>query len=84
MSRIVIIADDLSGAADCAGAFARTGRETLVLIDGDKAQREGDAAEVIAIDADTRRLPPAQAAAIHAGLLERHWAPGQLLYRKID
>lgn len=84
MSRILIIADDLSGAADCAGAFARSGWETLVLIDADKAQHAGDAAAAIAIDADTRRLPPAQAAAIHAALLERHWTPGRLLYRKID
>jgi uncharacterized protein YgbK (DUF1537 family) len=85
MSRIVVIADDLSGAADCASAFARAGRETLVVIDRDSAHcAESRSAAVVAIDADTRRLPPDQAAAIHAELLDRCWTPGQLLYKKID
>ena len=85
MSRIVVIADDLSGAADCASAFVRAGRETLVVLDRETAHgSDGQSSAVIAIDADTRRLPPSQAAAIHAELVQRYWTPEQLLYKKID
>ncbi|MBK4735351.1 four-carbon acid sugar kinase family protein [Noviherbaspirillum pedocola] len=85
MSRIVIIADDLSGAADCASAFVRSGRKTLVVLDREAAHgSDSQSAAVIAIDADTRRLPPEQAAAIHAELLDRYWTPAELLYKKID
>jgi uncharacterized protein YgbK (DUF1537 family) len=82
MSRILIIADDLSGAADCASAFAKAGMDAVVVIDRDLAP---DAtAQVIAIDADSRRMPSAEAARIHRALYARYAAAGQLLYKKID
>jgi 4-hydroxythreonine-4-phosphate dehydrogenase len=78
---MLIIADDLSGAADCAVACIGHGlRATVVLGDAD-----GDAhAHVLAIDADTRRLSPKEAAAEIARLLKKHGGDSQLLYKKID
>lgn len=83
MSNVLIIADDLSGAADCASAYARAGRETLVVIDRE-ANGAHEAADVVALDADSRRMPAAEAARLHRALHARHAAPGQLLYKKID
>jgi uncharacterized protein YgbK (DUF1537 family) len=85
MTRVVIIADDLSGAADCASAFVDVGLEALIVIDRD-AQLDGwaEAAQVISIDADTRRLAGTHAARIHLDLWKRHAAPERLLYKKID
>ena len=82
MTNILIIADDLSGAADCASAFAKVGIDTLVMFDGDAAQP--DVAAVLAIDADSRRLPAPEAARIHQALQARYYADGMLLYKKID
>ncbi|MDB5933313.1 MAG: four-carbon acid sugar kinase family protein [Massilia sp.] len=85
MSQILIIADDLSGAADCASAFFKAGHETLVVIDWKVGQCAGTHnTQVIAIDADTRRLVPQDAAAVHRKMFERYRSPGQLLYKKID
>jgi 4-hydroxythreonine-4-phosphate dehydrogenase len=85
MPRVLIIADDLSGAADCASAFFKAGLETLVVIDRDAGQSaDTAAAQVIAIDADTRRLPGAEAAEIQLAVLERYRAAGPRLYKKID
>src|SRR5450759_3597716 len=85
MTQVLIIADDLSGAADCAGAFVKEGLETLVDIDHQAEQSaDTEAAQVISIDADTRRLPAAEAAQIHLDIFNRYRSAGQLLYKKID
>jgi len=85
MTQIVIIADDLSGAADCACAFVKAGLETLVVIDRD-AQQDSDngANQVISIDADTRRATGIEAARIHLDIFKRYCSREQLLYKKID
>ena len=83
MSSVLIIADDLSGAADCASAYARVGKETLVVIDHDAAGDTGPV-DVVALDADSRRMPAAQAAQLHRELHARYAGPGQVLYKKID
>jgi uncharacterized protein YgbK (DUF1537 family) len=74
------VADDLSGAADCAVAFMSTGLTACVLF-GD-ADMDVDA-DVIAIDAGTRRM-----AADDAGHESRRIfgkiAAGPLIYKKID
>lgn len=79
--RILIIADDLSGAADCAIGFASAGLQTVVTLDPlhDKAD-----AQVIAADTDTRRLTPAQAAERTLAAYKALHQPGQRLYKKID
>lgn len=79
---ILIIADDLSGAADCAIACVQAGLESLVVLDGDDAATPG--AEALAIDTDSRRLSPAAAADATARVLRQHAGPGTLVFKKID
>ncbi|SDB68909.1 4-hydroxythreonine-4-phosphate dehydrogenase PdxA [Belnapia rosea] len=80
--RWLILADDLTGAADCAIAFARHGQPAVV--GWGEAPVPAAGAEVFAIDADSRRLSPAQAAARHRALLEARLRPGMRLVKKID
>ncbi|KAA2213375.1 four-carbon acid sugar kinase family protein [Teichococcus oryzae] len=86
-SEWLILADDLTGAADCAIAFARRGLGAAV---GWHAAPAGDGAmaafPVLAIDADSRRLLPEAAAARHAALLRRHLSgrAHPALIKKID
>jgi uncharacterized protein YgbK (DUF1537 family) len=85
MTQVLIIADDLSGAADCASAFVKAGLQTLVVIDHRAEQgADTEAVQVISIDADTRRLPAAEAAQIHLDIFNRYRSAGHLLYKKID
>ncbi|MFD1107953.1 four-carbon acid sugar kinase family protein [Pseudoroseomonas ludipueritiae] len=79
--RWLILADDLTGAADCAVAFARRGHAAAVT--WDEAAWEADEA-VLAIDADSRGLPAGAAATRHAALLRPRLRPGLSLYKKID
>ncbi|WP_296258609.1 MULTISPECIES: four-carbon acid sugar kinase family protein [unclassified Pseudomonas] len=78
---MLIIADDLSGAADCAIAFASAGLSTVVTLDA--AHDIGDAS-VVAIDTDTRRLSQTQAGARTLTAFQTLLKPGQRLYKKID
>ncbi|SAK44585.1 four-carbon acid sugar kinase family protein [Caballeronia ptereochthonis] len=80
-SSLLIVADDLSGAADCAIAFAADGRKTVVALD---ASAPDESAVVIAADTDTRRLAPAEAATRTANAWQALRAPGRRLYKKID
>jgi len=77
----LILADDLTGAADCGIAFARRGLVASVGWHGAAGGAEGD---VLAVDADSRRLPPGEAGARHAALLRAHHRPCQGLVKKID
>jgi uncharacterized protein YgbK (DUF1537 family) len=77
--RWLILADDLTGAADCAIAFARGGAEASVSWGTDAAK-----SDVLALDADSRRLSPPEAAARHAALLTAHHRPDAGLFKKID
>ncbi|NBB10454.1 four-carbon acid sugar kinase family protein [Pseudomonas sp. SLFW] len=78
---LLIIADDLSGAADCAIAFAGAGLSTVVTLD--ESHDTGDAS-VVAIDTDTRRLSIAQAGERTLTAWQTLRKPGQRLYKKID
>jgi uncharacterized protein YgbK (DUF1537 family) len=81
VAQILIIADDLTGAADCAVACAGAGLRTLVALDD---CRDTDA-QVLAIDADTRSAEPEQAMAATARRVFEHFRPDDtLLYKKID
>ncbi len=77
----LIIADDLTGAADCAIAFAKCGLESVVAWE---KHRDAGAVQVLSVDAATRRLPPAQAAKLQVEVLATHYRPGLRLYKKID
>lgn len=80
MARILIIADDLSGAADCGIACAVQGLETLVVLD--EAAIDAD---VLAIDANTRAMAPQKAAVETARLVHEYAREGrQVLFKKFD
>ncbi len=77
--KILIIADDLSGAADCAVACANAGLESLVALNLDAAP----GAEALAVDTDSRRLSAAEAAALSTSAVVKHGGAA-LIYKKMD
>ena len=81
--RWLILADDLTGAADCAIAFGRTGHAAVVTWGevGDASDRR---LPILAYDAASRGLAAEAAAGRHADVLERLSGPGRLLFKKID
>ncbi len=80
--RAFLLADDLSGAADCAVAFTRAGLSAIVSLDG--LQPEASV-EVVAVDADTRCLGGREAAEA-VNRLVHHYARREdlLFFKKID
>ncbi|KAI3590008.1 putative type III effector Hop protein [Cupriavidus sp. U2] len=79
----LIIADDLSGAADCAIGFAAHGARTVVTLDAAAAVEVGGA-DVVAADVDSRRLAPTEAAARNLEAWRCGTAAHRRLYKKID
>lgn len=82
----LILADDLTGAADSAAACAAQGLETMVLLDPDRAPSASSfAPDVLAVDAATRGLlrdeARARAGKIAAAHAERS---SGLLFKKLD
>ncbi len=82
-SRWLILADDRTGAADCASAFASRGLSTVVAWSGERS-RDIPHADVVAYDARTRELDAAAAIATQRHVLERFAGSGGRLYKKID
>ncbi|NWB89390.1 four-carbon acid sugar kinase family protein [Pseudomonas gingeri] len=84
LPRLLIIADDLSGAADCAADFA--GRMVTQVILSHVGLELGTAlgAEVIALDLDSRRLSAQAAAVAHRDVLAMDQVAELPLYKKID
>lgn len=80
LSGLLIIADDLSGAADCAAGFARR-LSTEIVFD---AQTLPPSAAVVAVDADSRRLDPGAAAKANSVVLQQCQYANRALYKKID
>lgn len=80
LSGLLIIADDLSGAADCAAGFARR-LATEIVFD---AQTLPSGAAVVAVDADSRRLDPGAAAKANSAVLQQRQYANRALYKKID
>ncbi len=78
---LVILADDLSGAADCGIVCSQAGLRTLVIL-GDRDATPGT--EVLAVDADTRGRAEADAVAETERLTQRYAGPGVRLYKKLD
>lgn len=76
-----ILADDLTGAAECAAGFAERGWMAEVRR-GPVPSRAS--AEVISYDADTRELGLAAAVARQTKVLEQALAPSMRLFKKID
>lgn len=90
MPGIIIIADDLTGAADSAVAFAARGVESAVLLGkpgGSIHASMFDCAGAVAIDADTRCLDPDNAAITVEQLVTSCCNVGvhqSLLFKKVD
>ena len=79
----LILADDLTGAADCAIAFGRRGREAVVTW-GDVTGAPHRHAAVWAHDAASRGLSAEAAAARHRNLLASLPISGRFLFKKIN
>lgn len=80
-ARWLILADDLTGAADCAIAFRRRGRAAAVIW-GETVWDEE--MSILSYDADSRGLSEEDAARRHAALLVRFHGAGRRLFKKID
>jgi 4-hydroxythreonine-4-phosphate dehydrogenase len=82
MPRILILADDLSGAADCAAASAASGLSATVALDLSDLNHPS---EILSVDCDTRHLDGAQAATRVAQVLRPYGSDHDLvLFKKID
>lgn len=79
--RWLILADDLTGAADCAVAFRRRGSAAAVTW-GQAAQDER--IPIVSYDADSRGMPAEAAAQHHSALLRRRHTDDRRLFKKID
>ncbi len=80
---MLIVADDLSGAAIAPSVLRTPGRRTVVALDAAQADAASGAA-VIALDTDTRRLAPEQAARRAADAWQSLGGAERRLYKKID
>jgi uncharacterized protein YgbK (DUF1537 family) len=79
---VTVIADDLTGAADCGIAFALAGLSTFVSIGNAPAP---DSAQIVSIDSDTRRLGETEAARQAGEAIRDACRRGsRTLYKKID
>ncbi|MGQ7933829.1 4-hydroxythreonine-4-phosphate dehydrogenase PdxA [Paraburkholderia sp. D1E] len=87
--RLLIIGDDLSGTADCAVTGARLGLRSVVTLDAHAhsatgTSRSGDTVDVLAVDADSRRLDAPSAARSNADVWRELGHPETKLYKKVD
>src|SRR5690349_11564905 len=82
-SRWLIIADDLTGAADSAIAFARRRLAARVSWGEPRPVDRADAL-AFAFDADTRQLPVAAASRRHQDILRSLLEPRTHVFKKID
>jgi len=79
---VTILADDLTGAADCAAAFAVAGMETWLSLDDRAGALE---TSVLAVDTDTRVAPADVAyARTAAAARDALRAGSRVVYKKID
>jgi len=81
--RWLILADDLTGAADCAIALGRRGLATVVIW-GDIGNARSRQEPILAYDTASRGLSADAAAARHRDVLASQPGSGRLLFKKID
>ncbi len=79
---ILVIADDLTGAADSAAAFTSSGHHCVVSLDGLITRRDTPPDTIVVIDTDSRDMRAADAFATTATAITRH-SPTEL-FIKID
>ena len=81
--RWLIVADDLTGAADCAIAFARAELAAAVTWRGG-AERTDAAVTALSVDLDSRGCDVATACRRHGEAIEALLAPDRALFKKVD
>ena len=86
MVKLLIIADDFTGALDSGVHFAARGAATRVVTDPDFDFAHMDpAVQVLVMDAETRHLPPAEAGAVVRQAVARALQTGvPYIYKKTD
>ena len=80
--RIAVIADDLTGAADCGVQFARSGYRTAVIFEGAPLP-DGEDLDALAQDTNSRELD-APAACERAAAATASLRSARILYKKLD
>jgi D-threonate/D-erythronate kinase len=79
---MLIIADDLTGAADCGITCVAAGLDTVVVL---KDNESTPSTDVVSVDAATRRLTSRDAAEQTARLTRRYLGPQtRILFKKLD
>ncbi len=82
MVETLIIADDLTGAADCAVSCATAGADTVVLLD---AKADPGGATAVSVDVNSRAMTPQEAGAAVTGAVQQLYSKStRILYHKID
>ena len=85
MITLLIVADDFTGALDTGVQLAGCGARTRVVTDPAFSFEKAQDAEVLVIDAETRHLPPSQAAGIVGDIVARAAAQKvPYIYKKTD
>lgn len=79
-SQLTIVADDLTGAADAAGAYGQT-HSSAVVFDLDAPWPD---AEIVAVDTESRYLPEREAARLVASVVHTSLSMGRPVFKKID
>ncbi|MCA2226271.1 4-hydroxythreonine-4-phosphate dehydrogenase PdxA [Nonomuraea aurantiaca] len=81
---VLIVADDLSGAAESAARVMMRETRTRVLLTHDAVRGERDLAGILVVDTDSRHRQPAEAAAAVRSTLAAAAGRPRLIFKKID
>lgn len=85
MTRLAIIADDLSSATDCGAQVVRSGLSVVVPLGGYSLPTQARSAQVLSVDTDSRSLPAEQAYAKVREAAEQLVAEGWThFYKSVD
>jgi uncharacterized protein YgbK (DUF1537 family) len=85
LPQLVIVADDLTGAADSAARCRQAGLQTVVLLDTSQWPAGDEMPAALALSTDSRHLPPETAAArVKAALAQAGAWPQAVWCKKID
>ena len=82
MAQVLVIADDLIGAAATAARFARAGQR-VTMVAPEQVARVAEDHDVIVANLDSRHMPPHQATDLVADVVEAVWPVG-LVIKRID
>ena len=84
MTRLAIVADDLTGALDASAPFAARGISTVVALGlDDLGPAFASGADVVGVSTDSREIPPDAARRVVADCIAR-LPPGLSVFKKID